>query len=511
MSGSAVLRRVHLWGKMAREAVRSQRARSDEERALAQSRLADLFVEARGGTMKIGQFLASLPGRDQLDRVVASIEPRPLAEILPVIEAELGPRFRAIAELEEASAAASLGQVHRATLDDGRVVAVKVQYPEIAKAVAAELRLAGLMPGLGPVRRWGFDLGEYKQALADNMDRELDYRTELERQAEFRATVKLEGLVVPDVVPELSSPRVLVQSWEDGVSLHQLRSWPRSERVQVGRVVLATLLKSLFDVGQVHADPNPGNFKFRLGADGKPQVVLLDYGCTVRLSPRERLGLLRLVLGCREGDDTSPLECLVLAGFDRQKLESLGEQIPALCRVLLAPFLEERLFVTRHWALSEQVDSVLGELKWWFRSAAPAPALFLMRAFQGVVGLLETLDVALPWWPIFEQSVSPESRDLARELAVEPPLGSSAAGFRSLAHLLKVRLMEDDQEVVSLAYPALEVLHLPELVPQDVRLRIQENGVDLGALVQEVCSGGVVPGTLFRLEEGKRSLRVWLE
>ena len=167
-------------GQLARERARDS---DGDRRRRAERALAGLLADAHGVPMKIGQILAQGSESHAFDALVSSIEPIPLAELQPHIEAELGHRLSEIfSKFDESRAAASLGQVHHAVLRDGREVAVKVRYPGIPDAVRAELRLAGLIPGVGPLRKWGFAIDAYRKVLSSNMERELDYRSEAKRQ-----------------------------------------------------------------------------------------------------------------------------------------------------------------------------------------------------------------------------------------------------------------------------------------------------------------------------------------
>ena len=410
-----------------------------------------------------------------------------------------------------------MGQVHQATLLDGVNVAVKIQYPDIANAVEAEMRLAKLLPGLGPVRRWGFDFDAYKRTLKDNMDRELDYRSELERQQCYAMLTSVPGLVVPKVYPQYSSRTVLVQSWESGVPLDSTVSWPLDQRKEIARILVQTLFHSVFVSGMVHGDPHVGNMRFRRGAGGAPEVALLDYGCTVEIEEAVRMHFLKLVVGCIDGDDTDPLACFAGMGFDHEKLKPIAPVLPALCGALFEPFTEAGPFSLKYWALGERTDALLGELKWWFRSAGPANLLLLMRAFQGLVMQLNTLQVVVSWRDIFHEAVGPALLKKAR--AYQPralPGGEEAGGgavrrFSALARYLKVRVTEKGRQVVAVTMPAEQASQLKSIVPEDVALKIGDLGVDIDAIARRACDSGLVPQALFALDVGERHYRVWLE
>jgi predicted unusual protein kinase regulating ubiquinone biosynthesis (AarF/ABC1/UbiB family) len=489
--------------------------RSAEERLLAQRALAEVLAQARGVAMKAGQIAASFGDAQELRRLVEGIEPRPLQEIEPVLRQRLGrPLEEVFAKLEESRAAASLGQVHRAILHDGTVVAVKVCYPDIGDAVYAEMAVAGLMPGVGPLRRFQFDLESYKQMLRANMERELDYLGEAERQAAFFETMQVPGLVVPRVYRELCAEGVLVQSWEDGVALEEAAAWSRRDRLLIAWTLLQTLFTSLFVTGEVHGDPNPGNYFVRRTAQGQPQVVLLDYGCTMHISRRRRLALLKLVLKTRDGDATDIPALLAAVGFAPEKLLPIASDLPPLCQILLTPILADRGLAIDEWRLGERTEELLGELRWWFRSSSPPDVLLLIRAFQGLLTQLKALDIVLPWWPLLWRTVGEEL--LAEAQAFEPPplpqeLVALLEGPPPIARLLKVRAIEKDEEVLALSLPALEVLNLGTLVPAEPRQKLLAAGIRLEDIVERVKANGMRAQEVLSFDDGERLYRVWLE
>jgi hypothetical protein len=423
-------------------------------------------------------------------------------------------------EIDESDAAASLGQVHHARLKDGTEVAIKAQYPGIDKAVAAELTLAGLMPGVGPVRKWGFDLAGYKTALKENMDRELDYRNEAARQIRYRAQVTVPGLVVPVVYEELTSKRVLVQEWRTGVRFADLELWTQKDRDGVGRVLLATLFKSLFDAGEVHGDPHPGNACYLKSPKGDPLVVLMDYGCTAPVSKQQRLALLNMILSLRgEVAAVSPLRAFAGMGFDAQKLSAIGDAMPQLAEILLAPFLADRPFKITDWDLKTRFEDLLGENRWWFRAAGAPGDILLLRAFQGVVQQLDQLSAALDWMKILRETVSKETLEQARGFAPPPlPVGvcdyvptPRADPTATMADHLRVEVYEGDKRLVSVTMPAGAAMNIRDLVPEDVLALIEaSDDIDLDAILARLAVNGLQPQDILTFQKPPKRYRIWL-
>lgn len=506
---AATMRRaLDLW-RVARAARRALVA-PERERAAARRALAGLMADARGVPMKVGQFLSTLEESGAFDELAQGVSPEPVETMLACVAEALGrDPAEVFDDFDPEGVAASLGQVHRARLRDGALAAVKIRYPGIGAAVDAELRLASLLPGMGPVRRWGFDVDAYRRALRENLDRELDYVGEARRQGRFRAAAA-PGIVVPEPFLDLCRPGVLVQRWEDGVPLEAAARWPVPERRATAETLLRGLLHAVLVSGHLHGDPHAGNYRFRLGAGGQPEVVLYDFGCTVEIPDAARLALLKLLDGARTRRAVDPLACFAAMGFDAEKLTHIAPRLSALCGILFEPFLVDGLFSARYWRLGSRVEALFGELKWWFRSAGPPELLFLMRAFHGLVAQLETLGVAVSWRQALDAAVPRARWEEARAFEPRNP-GVRAPTLDSVAQYLKVQVLEHGRQIVGVTLPAPQVVELESIIPDDVRERIAAAGVDLGAIRQRAVASGIVPQELFHLPADPRSYRVWLE
>jgi predicted unusual protein kinase regulating ubiquinone biosynthesis (AarF/ABC1/UbiB family) len=291
--------------------------RSDEDRSAADARrrleAAEHVVEVlgamKGPAMKVGQMasmldLGGLPP-DELEGLQAKLgELRDRAphasfkEMRKVIEQDLGDRLgNLFAEFEpDAAAAASVGQVYRARLHDGREVAVKVQYPHVAGAVRADLQNLGLILRAAKRLAPGLDAKATAHEMRERISEELDYEHEAQAQRTFARRWRGHPFIfIPNVVTDLCRTRVLVTEWIDGIDFEQLKQAPQATRDRVGEIILRFFYGSLYRFGQFSGDPHPGNF--RLQRDGR--VAFLDFGMTKTIARTRivaELGLLRAAL-----------------------------------------------------------------------------------------------------------------------------------------------------------------------------------------------------------------------
>ncbi|UCD11116.1 MAG: AarF/ABC1/UbiB kinase family protein [Nitrospinaceae bacterium] len=512
MSWRALFSRANRLAGIGRAVVAAGKAGDAEKRLRAKKYTVELLGGARGLAAKVGQMMAQGENAETLENALHSASPpMPFSEVASLLDSAYGvPHQTHFPRLDQQGIPASLGQVHFGKLPGGRRVAVKVQYPDIREAVEAELRLFGWLPKAGPVSRFGISLEGYQRAFAKNGRQELDYLEESARQVRYRELAQpLAALVVPEVLPEYCRSRVLVQAREDGFSLQKAAALPPGPRQAIGREFLHHFLHMLFRHGFLHADPHPGNWAFRQSGRSKFSIILYDYGCVLEMAPGRRRALLRAILALREREPVDPAACLAMVGFDAEKLRDLGASLPALLGILFEPFAFGQPFDVKQWRLSERMDRVAGDLKWWFRSAAPPDLIFLMRALHGLVLALARLDARLDWGEALDECLG-DLFDEARSLEL-CDVGEGGPLFSGVARTLKVYVEKKSGVKINLTLPARLAEDIAAAMDDTVLDAIRPQNIDLAAIQARARKSGFVPQVLFELADAERQVRVWLD
>ena len=263
----------------------------------------------KGMAMKVGQILSYFDGvlpeetHAALRVLQQGVTTLPYGKVVELVETALGAPMVELFEAfdQEPVAGASIGQVHRARVG-GRAVAVKVQYPGIAGALATDLARVRTLSHLASLGT-AIDGPSIADEIADRFRAECDYVAEAGSQRTFGAAWSDEPrVVVPEVVDGRSSATVLTTGWAEGQDFYAFaRDADQEARNQAGRLLMRFAHRSFFTLGAVNADPHPGNYLF----PGDDRVVFLDFGCVRRFGrdfvERER-DLARVVVEGRKAD-----------------------------------------------------------------------------------------------------------------------------------------------------------------------------------------------------------------
>jgi predicted unusual protein kinase regulating ubiquinone biosynthesis (AarF/ABC1/UbiB family) len=391
---------------------------SDAVNAELQQRTAEqLFAvlgQLKGGAMKLGQTLSvfeaavpeevAAPYREALVKLQEEAPPMPVRTVHTVLSQQLGGRWRErFSEFDDQpAAAASIGQVHRATWRDGRDVAVKIQYPGAGPALMADLnqlaRFARLFAALFP----GMDVKPLIAELKARVIEELDYGLEADSQRAFAAAYAGDPqIAVPRVVA--SAPKVIVSEWLEGTPLSRvIASGSRDERDRAGVLLAVLHFSGPARARMLHADPHPGNF--RLLPDGRLGVI--DFGATARLPDGHPEPIGRLLRWTLDGRADDVLADLRTEGFVRPGVEIDAQGVLDYLRPLLAPVESHSFQFTRAWMQEQaaRIGDPRNEASRLGRQLNLPPAYLLIhRVTIGSIGVLCQLDSAGDFRAVIEE------------------------------------------------------------------------------------------------------------
>ena len=332
---------VHYAGTAARKVFASaeRRVELDRERELKTAEaVAERLGNMKGALMKLGQMASYVddalpaPLREALAQLQSNAPPMSAELAAQVIERSLGaPPEQLFVEWDpQPIAAASIGQVHRAVIIDPatgqeRAVAVKVQYPGVGEAVAADLRNADLLGMLLQQGFGGLNPDEMVAEVKERLIEELDYRLEARNQQHFADFYRGHPFIhVPDVFPSFSSEQVITSELVDGATWQQMLQWPQEERDRIGEVLFRFVFRSLYGLHAFNGDPHPGNYLFH--RDGR--VTFLDFGLVKHFSESEMTTFIAMVKAAAYDHDVPEFRRVVEhAGMLRPGCPSTDEDV----------------------------------------------------------------------------------------------------------------------------------------------------------------------------------------
>ncbi len=377
--------------------------------------------DLKGGAMKVGQamsiFEAAMPEdvagpyRAALTKLQEAAPPLAADRIHAILADELGDDWRSrFAQFDdEPAAAASIGQVHKAVWHDGRVVAVKVQYPGADKAFISDLnqmaRLGKMFSALVP----GLDIKDLMDELKARAIEELDYLRESRNQRQFAAAFEGDPeFVIPHVLA--AAPHIIISEWVDGTPLSAIiANGTPQERDRAGELYERFLLSGPARAGLLHSDPHPGNF--RMTPEGR--FCVLDFGAVAELPnglPDAMGTLLRIAMS---GDAETVIEGLRSEGFLRPKTEVDPVQVLNYLDPFVEPARHETFHFSREWMRGQfarmndvrNPDFTIG-----IKLKLPPSYALIHRVWLGSIAVLCQLDATVPmrgelerWVPTFAE------------------------------------------------------------------------------------------------------------
>ncbi len=378
---------------------------STEAAIAAARKLVTRMGNLKGLVMKAGQIASYMPGslppaaQQVLSELQAQSTPMAFHKIDEVLRAELGAPAAELFEAidERPFAAASIGQVHRAT-HRGQAVAVKVQYPGIEDAIRSDLKMVAVIARLSSIGS-PVDGAALAGELRDRLLEECDYEREAVSQALFaRLLASLDGARVPAVIPDRSTRRVLTTVLADGTSLADSNP---AVRDRAGQIIFRTCFELLFHRCIYNADPHPGNYL--VATDGS--VTFLDFGCVRRFEPAMIDTWRRMARSIIDGNRDGFIAGFRALGFvGEDKGFDWNYQYEAM-RFLYRPFLE-RDFRYDAAFVAKSFGVLMFDNPNRLKISMPPEWLFLNRLQWGLNAVLAQLGAAADWRAIIDELLS---------------------------------------------------------------------------------------------------------
>ncbi|MCJ0894175.1 AarF/ABC1/UbiB kinase family protein [Rhodococcus sp. ARC_M5] len=379
------------------------------------ARYTDLLGNSKGAMMKIGQLLSMIdldgggttgrsPYQEALTRLQSDAPPMAPELVRDVLAAELPTAADLFVHFdEEPIAAASIGQVHRGVLHDGRDVAVKIQYPGVAQAIREDLANTELMATLVRFATSAssggstlFDHRSLVHEMAERIGEEVDYRREASTITAFADLYRGHPFIhVPDVVPEASTDRVLTMTYLDGMGWAAAQLADQELKNTWAEVVIRFSDGNFRHSNLLYADPHPGNYRFH--PDGS--IGFVDFGCVKVLSEDKRRLWVSIMRNVIDGDIISLRNDLVTAGFIAAGSPLTAEDIyewysQVLYEVVLAPqpatYNAKSGARTARWLFDLDSDNPLS------RMVVPEDYVFAPRIYQAISTICGALEATLP-------------------------------------------------------------------------------------------------------------------
>jgi predicted unusual protein kinase regulating ubiquinone biosynthesis (AarF/ABC1/UbiB family) len=396
----------------------------------------------KGPIMKVAQLLATIPDAlpaeyaGELMKLQSQAPPMGWAFVKRRMQAELGVgwenKFKSFEH--HPAAAASLGQVHRATALDGSVLACKLQYPDMQSAVEADLNQLQLLMSIRKRFDPAIDASEIAVEIAARLREELDYRREASHIALYQDMLKGDDTIcVPKVWPALSTGRLLTMDWLNGRKMLEHKNAPLAVRNRLATAMFTAWWFPFSRFGVIHGDPHLGNYTVFDDEKGKPAGInLLDYGCIRIFPPSFVAGVVDLYRGLLHGEDALVVHAYETWGFKRLNRE-LIDALNIWARFIYGPLLDDRVRTIADGVKPSQYGRkeafrVHQALKARGPVTVPREFVFMDRAAIGLGAVFLHLAAELNFYRLFNEAIE---RFAVGEVAARQTAALDRAGLQA--------------------------------------------------------------------------------
>jgi predicted unusual protein kinase regulating ubiquinone biosynthesis (AarF/ABC1/UbiB family) len=375
----------------------------------------------KGPLMKVAQLMATIPDllppefAEELQKLQSDAPPMGAAFVKRRMQAELGADWRArFADFDlHPTAAASLGQVHRATALDGQRLACKLQYPDMSSAVEADISQLQMLFKLHRQFNPVIDTQEAAREIAERVREELEYKRESKHAALYALMLKgAHNVRVPGVRNELSTNRLLTMQWLDGRKILDFRQSDQETRNRLAVAMFRAWWHPFSQFGVIHGDPHLGNYTVFEDGGEAAGINLLDYGCVRIFPPQFVQGVVDLYEGLRTNDEARIVHAYETWGFKGLRRDVI-EILNIWARFIYGPILDDRIRTVANGVPPGQYGrremmQVHAALKNKGPVRIPKEFVFMDRAAIGLGAVFLHLDAKLNFYQLFHEAFGGE-------------------------------------------------------------------------------------------------------
>jgi predicted unusual protein kinase regulating ubiquinone biosynthesis (AarF/ABC1/UbiB family) len=391
----------------------------DPDRDREATSLAAALGGLKGPIMKVAQLLATIPEAlpaeyaAELGQLQSQAPPMGWPFVSRRMAAELGPDWesRFASFMHDAAASASLGQVHKARAQDGRSLAAKLQYPDMQSAVEADLKQLSVLFSIHRRLKPAIETSEMKEEIGARLREELDYDLEARHMRLYGLIFADDPLIrVPEVLPALSTQRLLTMTWLDGRRLLDYTGRPLDERNTIARAMFRAWWYPFSHYGIIHGDPHLGNYTVFEDEEGHAAGInLLDYGCMRTFAPKFIQGVIDLYRGLLTKN-----RALVVHAYETWGFAGLSNELIDILNIwanfIYGPMLEDRIRTIA----DDQSPGMYGRREAFkvhqgLRDKGPVKVprefVFMDRAAIGLGGVFLHLNAELNFHRLFDDTI----------------------------------------------------------------------------------------------------------
>lgn len=374
----------------------------------------------KGPLMKVAQMLATIPEAlpkeyaDELRQLQSNAPSMGWPFVKRRMMAELGPDWQKRFETfeREAAAAASLGQVHKATGHDGRLLACKLQYPDMQSAVEADLRQLRLIFGVFERYDKAISTKQIHTEISARLREELDYELEARHCRLYHDMLApVDGVHVPEVVPDLSTKRLLTATWLEGEGIMGFVESHVEQRNALAMNMFHAWYHPLYYYGVIHGDPHLGNYSVR----PDNAINLLDFGCVRVFPPSFVNGVIDLYRALQRDDLDLAVHAYETWGFKNLSKELIGV-LNVWAHFLYGPILDDRTRTIGEVDTGvygrETAEKVHVALREMGGVEVPREFVFMDRAALGLGSVFLHLKAEVNWYRLFNELIEDFDQDV---------------------------------------------------------------------------------------------------